>query len=95
MPWPVYIIRKFDRAVPEGENDESKFYGPYNVLLNYLFPAGEEYMVVPQYKLPDKPKSINFTATFVIECQGKPIFFMEVKPSMHLQKPSLRRHVGF
>lgn len=59
----------------------AKFYGPYNALLNYLFPSDEEYMIVPQYKHPEESRSIDFTTIFVIEYQEKPIFFMEIKPS--------------
>lgn len=94
MPWPAHIIRKFDKAVPRSEYDGSKFYGPYNALLNYLFPSDEEYMIVPQYKHPEESRYIDFTTIFVIEYQEKPIFFMEIKPSMHLQRPSLRQYAN-
>ncbi|KAF8423104.1 hypothetical protein EV426DRAFT_603864, partial [Tirmania nivea] len=52
MPWDRYILQQFQSALPRGEPDESQYYGPYNTLLNYLFPKEESYMVVPQYKRP-------------------------------------------
>lgn len=93
MPWPDYITLRFAKATPAGEYDESAFYGPYNMLLGYLFPATEGYMVSPQYTRPEQSKSGAFNASFLVHHhhRDKPVFFMEIKPSSHLRKPFLRR----
>ena len=49
-------------------------------------------MVVPQYKRPEQSRAIDSTTIFIVEYREKPVFFLEIKPSMHLQQPSLRRH---
>ena len=43
MPWPAKIVKLFDLAKSGGEMDESEFYGPFNAVLNYLFPYEEDY----------------------------------------------------
>ena len=70
-----------------------KFQKPgFNALLNYLFPSEEDFMIVPQFKRPEKAKSIDFTTVFIIERGKKPVFFMEIKPAGHLHQPSSRRY---
>ncbi|PUU80515.1 hypothetical protein B9Z19DRAFT_720376 [Tuber borchii] len=80
------IIRQaFDIAIQNGKTDESHFYGPYNILLSYLFPLGEKYVVVPQCKKPTELKSADFTTTFVVNHKHHPAFFAEIKSSESLQ----------
>ncbi|KAL7267724.1 hypothetical protein RUND412_009677 [Rhizina undulata] len=43
----IMVLRNridFESALPKGEYDESEYYGPYNGLLNDLFPKEEHYM---------------------------------------------------
>ena len=63
MPWPTIITEAFELARAGGQTDESRFYGPFNMLLNHLFPFEDRYMVVPQWKRPEQSKSIDFTTT--------------------------------
>ena len=49
-------------------------------------------MIVPQFIRPEQAKSIDFTTIFIIERGKKPVFFIEIKPSMHLHRPSSRRY---
>ncbi|RPA96093.1 hypothetical protein L873DRAFT_1616262, partial [Choiromyces venosus 120613-1] len=71
--------------------DESKFYGPYNVLLNYLFPFEEEYVVVPQYKRSAELKSVDFTTIFLVRHKHHPVFVVVVKSSGSLRHISSRQ----
>ena len=52
VPRLVIFIRKclalvLLKALPQGGFDGSKFYGPYNGLLNDMSLKGEDFMVVP------------------------------------------------
>ncbi|KAI5793827.1 hypothetical protein DFH27DRAFT_145598 [Peziza echinospora] len=91
MPWPEAIIEAFELARPDGEKDESSFYGPYNILLNYLFPFEEKYMVTPQYKRPEQSKSVEFCTIFIVRHKQHPVFFLEIKASGHIQHVSTRQ----
>jgi len=91
MPWPGIITEAFHLALRDGRIDESRLYGPYNLLLNHLFPMEEGYMIVPQYKRREDSKSINFEAIFTVMHHEHPVFFVEVKPSGHIDNMSPRR----
>ncbi|PWW77763.1 hypothetical protein C7212DRAFT_178104 [Tuber magnatum] len=91
MPLPNIISRVFELAAQDGERDESKFYGLYNVLLTYLFSFEEEYIVVPQYKRPTQLTSVDFTTIFLVRYKHHPVFFVEVKSSGSLHHISSRR----
>ncbi|KAF8515596.1 hypothetical protein BDD12DRAFT_811098 [Trichophaea hybrida] len=90
MPWDEYTLEQFESALPRGEYDESEYYGPYNSLLNDLFPKQEHYMVVPQYKRPEQSKSVDFTTVFLVRHQKHPVFFVEIKPAGHIHNVSPR-----
>jgi hypothetical protein len=69
MPWPDYITHQFE-LVNKFTTDESDYYGPFNGLLNDLFPVSEYYQVVPQFKRI--AGSIDFTVEFrVLNGQDK------------------------
>ncbi|RPB23134.1 hypothetical protein L211DRAFT_787553, partial [Terfezia boudieri ATCC MYA-4762] len=51
-------------------------WGPYNTLLNYLFPFKEDFVFVPQFKRPEQPK---FTTIFIISRDEHPVLFVEVE----------------
>ncbi|KAI5809602.1 hypothetical protein DFH27DRAFT_152922 [Peziza echinospora] len=85
MPWPQEIVDFFNLARLRGDTDESRFYGPYNALLNYLFTFKERFMVVPQFKRPEQSKAVDFTTIFVVRHDEHPAFFVEVKASNHIQ----------
>ncbi|KAF8426558.1 hypothetical protein EV426DRAFT_591821 [Tirmania nivea] len=90
MPWPSKIATLFELATVDGERDESEWYGPYNALLNYLFPVEEDYVIVLQYKRPEQLKSVDFTTIFVVRRAKYPVFFLEIKATGHIHKPSQR-----
>ncbi|KAI5811151.1 hypothetical protein DFH27DRAFT_605258 [Peziza echinospora] len=49
----------FSNVETGGQTDESRFYDPFNVLLNYLFPFEGRYMIVPQWKRPEQSRSMR------------------------------------
>ncbi|RPB04729.1 hypothetical protein L873DRAFT_1595745, partial [Choiromyces venosus 120613-1] len=65
--------------------DESHVYSPHNLLLLYLFPMDEQYMVVPQCKHHEESKSIDFFITFIISHNECLVCFMEVNPLSHIE----------
>ena len=77
-PWPPQILKRFSTIpINAREND---YYGPYNKLLNGLFPADSDYTVVPQsYSLLDSRDSVDFIIEFEILLEDKPVFFLEIK----------------
>lgn len=91
MPWPTQIVKLFDLAKSRGERDESEFYGPFNTLLNYLFPYDEDYEIVPQYKRPEQSKSVDFTTIFIVRHEKHPVLFVEIKCSNHILQKSTRQ----
>ncbi|KAF8523471.1 hypothetical protein BU17DRAFT_43782 [Hysterangium stoloniferum] len=90
MPWPSHIVEQFDTITPLGEVDETEYCGPFNGLLLELFPGPEHFMIVPQYKRPTYPQSIDFTTIFIVQRHKHPVFFIEIKPSGHLKTISGR-----
>ena len=91
MVWDNYILEQFHTALPGGDHDESLYYGPYNTLLNELFPRQEHFMIVPQYKRPEHSKAVDFTTIFIVRHNSHPIFFVEIKALGHLQRVSDRQ----
>jgi len=91
MPLPETINEVFELAKQLGETDESQYYGPYNVLLNYFFPYEEKYVVVPQYKRPAQLRSVDFTTIFLVRHKAHPVFFVVVKSSSGLRNLSSRK----
>jgi hypothetical protein len=83
--WPEHIVEQFSTVTPLGEIDETEYYGPYNGLLLDQFPGLEHFMIVPQYKRPTYPQSIDFTTIFIVQRRKHPIFFIEIKPAGHIQ----------
>lgn len=73
MPWIDTILEQFE-SVTRFTTDESEYYGPYNTLLTDLFPHTEHYEVMPQYKGPVAPGSIDFTTIFIVRRWQCPIF---------------------
>ena len=94
MPWPNWVLTKFTtiRGGIDQITQESQLYGPYNTMLQFLFPPQEDYMIVPQYQRPQTGQSIDFTTIFIVEhaLLQTPIFYLEVKPPAHINDMSKR-----
>ena len=89
MTWPKYIQNAFD-SVPFNSTQESDYYGPYNVLLGYLFPPSEGYIVDPQHKEPNRKEEVDMTIVYLVEKCKHVVFFVEIKPSGHYNRLSDR-----
>ena len=90
MPLPKAIHRAFDIAIQNGATDESQFCGPYNMLLTYLFPFEEGYLVAPQFKRLTYSKFASFATIFTVEHKHHPVFFVEIKSSGSIRHISSR-----
>ncbi|KAJ7583191.1 hypothetical protein C8J56DRAFT_953307, partial [Mycena floridula] len=55
-----------------------------------MFPGAEHYMIVPQYKRPTYPQSIDFTTIYIVTLQKCPVLFLEIKASGHIKAISDR-----
>ena len=80
-------MSSFSIAESEGGNAEAHFYGPWNRLLNTMFPVDSKFEVHPQYPPPGLNKeSVDFVAV-LIRINKIPVFMVEVKPpaNFHLQ----------
>ncbi|KAI6145414.1 hypothetical protein BKA82DRAFT_129836 [Pisolithus tinctorius] len=56
---------------------KNKFYGPFNKLLNILFPCSSPFTVHPQYTLGSTQQCADFIITYG---QNGPVLVIEVKP---------------
>ena len=88
MPWPESIALQF-HLVDKATTDESDYYGPFNSLLNYLFPVSEFYQVAPRFKSGGRG-SIDFGVVFLVSRHRVPIFFVEPNTYVASKKDSLR-----
>ncbi|KAF8424319.1 hypothetical protein EV426DRAFT_509185, partial [Tirmania nivea] len=70
--------------------DESEWYGPFNALLNHVFPMDEDYVLVPQYKGQEHLKSVDFTTIFVVRRAKHPVLFVKINATGHIHKASQR-----
>jgi hypothetical protein len=84
MPWEATILEQF-QLVDRYTTDESEYYGPYITFLTDLFPHTDHYQVAPQFKGPIMPGSIDFTIVYIVMKRKVPIFFIEVKPYVHMR----------
>ncbi|KAG9223504.1 hypothetical protein PLEOSDRAFT_1088304 [Pleurotus ostreatus PC15] len=87
MTWSDSVVEQFS-LVDLFTTDESDFYGPYNTLLFELFPANEHYQVSPQFKRITG--SMDFTVLYIVSKRKVPVFFVEIKTYLALDKVSSR-----
>lgn len=89
MPWDPKILEQFE-LVNRFTTDETEFYGPFNTLLTHLFPFSESFQIAPQFKGPVSQGSIDFTTIYIIRKRKFPVFFVEIKPYVHLSEMGTR-----
>ncbi|KZT63825.1 hypothetical protein DAEQUDRAFT_679698, partial [Daedalea quercina L-15889] len=58
---------------------ESKFCGPYNKLLNTLFPSDTDFTVDPQYMPNNTCESADFLVMFEVLLEDRPAFILGLK----------------
>jgi hypothetical protein len=89
--WAPTILEQFEIA-DRYSTDINEYCGPYNTLLTDLFPHTEGFQVVPDFKAPITFGSINFTTRLVVRYRKIqfPVFFIDIKPALHLEDISTR-----
>ncbi|KAF9405515.1 hypothetical protein BGZ76_006548, partial [Entomortierella beljakovae] len=63
---------------------EQAYYGPYNMILNQVFPAQDRYMVAPQTH-PNGREAIDFLIEYLVMMDRRVIMVVEVKRENVLQ----------
>lgn len=87
MPWSDSVTEQFS-LIDLFTTDESNFYGPYNTLLFEFFLPNEHYQVSPQFKRI--LGSMDFTGLYIVSKRKVPVFFLEIKTYLALDKLSSR-----
>jgi hypothetical protein len=82
--WPSVLIRKFE-TIPANSVAESQ--GPYNKLLNILFPPDSKYIIIPRFP---KPRSSDRIVNFEVFFLDKPVLILELKKPADLDVISAR-----
>lgn len=83
---PQRILDRFAR-IPRDTPIENEYYGVFNKILAEVCFADEAFTVVPQYypllQAAGSPTADRII-TFVVELNYQPIFFLEIKPLLHV-----------
>ena len=87
MVWKEYTVKQFNLVDPS-TTLENEFYGPYNTLLLDLFPPTEHYQVIPQFKR--YTGGVDYAVSYVIFKEGTPIFFVDIRPFIDLNRNNTR-----
>ncbi|KIJ57357.1 hypothetical protein M422DRAFT_238951 [Sphaerobolus stellatus SS14] len=93
-PWPDAVLQGFHR-VPMNLKSEHEWYGPWNTLLNYIFPMtlpGNHggFQVAPQHIISSLPPKSEPAIFFLISREGFPCLLLDIKPPNHLRAPACR-----
>ncbi|KAI9566198.1 hypothetical protein HD554DRAFT_2194495 [Boletus coccyginus] len=88
MPWPAEVVRQFQTSSPNA--DEGDFLGPYNKVLNILFPPDTDFTIVPQYLKPDFVGLSGYIFSFEIFFKNWPVFILQLKRPGTLKYQSSR-----
>ncbi|KAI9566199.1 hypothetical protein HD554DRAFT_2221544 [Boletus coccyginus] len=88
MPWPAEVVRQFQTVSPNA--DESDFLGPYNKLLNTLFPPDSDFTVAPQFLKSDPADPSDYISSFEIFFKNWPVFALQLKKPGNLKYKSSR-----
>ncbi|KAG8975423.1 hypothetical protein FRC05_005753 [Tulasnella sp. 425] len=90
--WPVGLLTIFDHARAKRTSFESRYYGPYDKLLNYCFGDDFTFYVAPQNPPRDGSRdAVDFIVFFVVfDSDDKPVMVVEVKNDGWAEKAELR-----
>lgn len=77
---PAKVLRQFQTIPPNPT--EIEFQGPYNKLLNILFPPDSDFVVVPRY-LSDSRNAADFMVMFEVLLVDRPVMILQLKPPSH------------
>jgi hypothetical protein len=85
MPWPEEVLRQLQQ-IPVNPT-EAEFHGPYNKLLNVLFPLDTDFTVVPQYLSSSREfESADFVFMYEILYNNRPVFVLEIMAPNHVRR---------
>lgn len=84
---PNFVKVQFN-IIDKRTTDESEYSGPFNALLNSLFPASEHYQIALQSQR--SAGSIDFTVMLLLE-EKIPLFIVQVKTDVAYETPSSRK----
>jgi len=88
MPWSQ-VLRQFTLVPPNPA--EKEFHGPYNKLLNILFPADTDFTVCPRYQETDSSRTTDILVTYEVLFRNRPVFILELKAPAELVYISTRQ----
>src|SRR5882672_9100500 len=91
MTWPHSVIIQFNAVEPD-TTVETKWYAPYNMLLQHVFKYEDGFVVLPQYSLFESQECIDFTTIYIVERNQHLVFVLEIKPHPNLIDQS--RHIS-
>ena len=80
--WPVKVQRQFDIAQAGNDVLVNVLHGPYNKLLNTLFPVDTDFTVIPNFQEiinSTKGAADYYLMTFEIFLENRPVFVLELK----------------
>ncbi|KAF7972898.1 hypothetical protein HWV62_16616 [Athelia sp. TMB] len=88
--WPEIIMRSFSIS---SATPEKPFYGPWNRLLNTMFPPDTSFEIVPQYLPPfmNSRDAADFVLLLLVYVESSPVLIVEVKPPVEFSRPSKRQ----
>jgi hypothetical protein len=78
--YPQYILTWAARFNDDDEIIRNKFFSLYNMILNYWFPISENFVVFPQWPIPNCEDTEDSTIDFVIEHHSLPFLLVEIQP---------------
>jgi len=89
--WPEGVMLQF-RCIDSRGTVESQYYGPYNVLLNYITGYDLKYQVAPQASIVQTGRdSVDFVMWYVVkDLSNRVLMFLEVKGAGWIENPSTR-----
>jgi len=84
MLWSEEVIYQFQTVPPNVDAKEHDFHGPYNKLLNFLFPLETKFTIVPQYHKSNFLLLSDYIVCFQIDLNNRPVFILELKRPSNL-----------
>ncbi|KAF9514296.1 hypothetical protein BS47DRAFT_1453681, partial [Hydnum rufescens UP504] len=88
---PEKVIHQFQTIPPR--STESDFHGPYNKLLNTLFPPDTDFTVMSQYLQPAFNTWADYTVSFEVFLENKPVLILQLKKPADLAWISSRKQL--
>ena len=72
----------------DNEINESMFFILYDDIFHYWFPPANGYDVCPRWAIPNPDTDVDYTVTFVIGHQERPLLLLDAKPPSYFHHDS-------